>query len=215
MPTDRTGEKLSSRRMPVALLVGLVFLLGLVVATTPAGAQESQGQKPGSGLFLTIAARSCPTYADITANRARNDIQESLRDLGPNTPYSSREKIDPDVEQRTQPNCTALADWDFTFGDGYRSRAVAGPWGALSIVKNPIPQTVRTQPSVPLLNSHAQSTGREIQGAVTIELTEQEAGRAGRRNRFWIQGEPPPTRFSTSGSPASTASAHFGARSTT
>lgn len=177
--------------MPVALLVGLVLLLGLVVATTPAGAQESQGQKPGSGLFLTIAARSCPTYADITANRARNDIQESLRDLGPNTPYSSREKIDPDVEQRTQPNCTPLADWDFTFGDGYRSRAVAGPWGALSIVKNPIPQTVRTQPSVPLLNSHAQSTGREIQGAVTIELTEQEARRAGRHNRFWIQGGTP------------------------
>jgi hypothetical protein len=32
-------------------------------------------------------ARSCALYTDIFANRARNDIQESLKDLGKDSPY--------------------------------------------------------------------------------------------------------------------------------
>jgi hypothetical protein len=45
---------------------------------------------------VTIAARACPSYQAITANLARNDIQESLRDLGPDTLYRAGQPIDPD-----------------------------------------------------------------------------------------------------------------------
>ena len=39
---------------------------------------------------VTLAARTCPAYADIIANRNRNNIQESLEDLGPDTNYCGR-----------------------------------------------------------------------------------------------------------------------------
>lgn len=47
----------------------------------------------GTRLLVTVAARSCPSYTDITGNLARNDIQESLRDPGPNMPYVSGEPL--------------------------------------------------------------------------------------------------------------------------
>ncbi|MBE2319289.1 hypothetical protein DVA67_025150 [Solirubrobacter sp. CPCC 204708] len=87
---------------------------------------------PGSAqarLSVTFAARACPSYAAIAANLARNDIQESLQDLGPNTPYRSGQPIDPDVEANAQPQCRPLPDWRFTLGTNYRSRAISGPWG--------------------------------------------------------------------------------------
>jgi hypothetical protein len=37
----------------------------------------------GTGYFVTIAARTRSAYTDITANKLRNNIQESLRDPGP------------------------------------------------------------------------------------------------------------------------------------
>ena len=78
------------------------------------GAGPPDGQ--GTDHFVTIVARQCPEYTDITANRARNDIQESLKDLGPDTPYTAGEPIDPDIEADSQPNCTPLPNWRFTLG---------------------------------------------------------------------------------------------------
>ena len=96
---------------------------------------------------MTVVARECPAYTDITANRARNDIQESLRDLGANTPYRAGQAIDPAIESDNQPKCKPLSDWTFTMGTGYRTRAVAGPWGSLSIVTNPYDEPlIRTEP---------------------------------------------------------------------
>ena len=46
----------------------------------------------------TIAARECDDYTDIRANLARNDIQESLEDLGADTLYEPGEPIDPRTE---------------------------------------------------------------------------------------------------------------------
>ena len=57
--------------------------------------------------------------------RERNDIQESLEDLGPDTPYTSGQPIDPAIEAASQPNCTPLNEWRFTLrwgGRGTRRR---------------------------------------------------------------------------------------------
>jgi hypothetical protein len=62
----------------------IVTVSALLSSAAPASAQQPPGPDgDGTDLFVTIAARQCPTYTDIRANRARNNIQESLRDLGP------------------------------------------------------------------------------------------------------------------------------------
>jgi uncharacterized repeat protein (TIGR01451 family) len=148
-----------------------------LIAPVPAGAQTS----------VTIAARACPSYESITANLARNDIQESLRDLGPDTLYSAGQPIDPDVEARGQSQCTPLPNWRFTLGTGYKTRAVTGSWGSLSIVTGAMSDSVVTQASIPLLNASGADTGRDLQGAVRIVLTQNQLNLAA-RTQLWIQG---------------------------
>lgn len=65
----------------------------------------------GSGYFVTFVARWCPEYTDIFANHARNDIVESLKDLGPDTQYDDTGAlIDPVYEDYIAPqtNCQPL-----------------------------------------------------------------------------------------------------------
>ena len=114
--------------------LGVAVLLVVLAAAAPASAQSGSG----SGLKVTIAARQCDRYTDIFANRARNDIMESLKDLGPDTPYSSGQAISPAKEDLSpQSRCKPLPNWTFTLGTGYRTRAVSGVWGSLSIVTGP------------------------------------------------------------------------------
>ncbi len=166
-----------------ALLTALALTLSL------AGGALAAGTK--SNLLVTFAARVCPAYTDITANRARNDIQESLRDLGEDTPYQDGQAIDPAVEAEHQPNCKPLPGWTFTLGTSYKTKAVSGPWGALSIVTNPYAGAVTTLPSTPLLDPSGQATGKSIEGAATIELTQAQAEQAARPNSLWVQGGTP------------------------
>ena len=169
------------------LTFSLAVLVTVLAAAPGASAQGPDGQ--GTDHFVTIVARQCPEYTDITANRARNDIQESLRDLGPDTPYDAGEPIDPDIEADSQPNCTPLPNWSFTLGTGYQSQAVEGPWGKLSIVTGPYDTDVVTQPETPLLDYEGRPVGDDtIEAAVTIELTQEQLDRAGSGNSFWIQG---------------------------
>lgn len=107
-------------RVPIVTLVALLF------AGTPASAQQPPGPDgQGTDLFVTIAARQCPSYTDITANRARNNIQESLRDLGVDTPYQNGENVSLEVEQQAQPNCTPRRSLSATTWAG---RSPAAPW---------------------------------------------------------------------------------------
>ncbi len=147
----------------------------------------------GTDRFVTVVARQCPQYTDITANLARNDIQESLRDLGPDTAYTSGEPIDPELEAENQPNppCTPISNWQFTLGTSYLTQAVSGPWGSLSIVTDPYDTAIVTQPSAPLLDYEGRPTGDAIEGAVTFELTEDQADRAAQNQGLWIQGGTP------------------------
>ncbi len=84
---------------------------------------------PSSDRLVTFAARYCREYTDIAANRARNNIQESLRDLGADSLYAGGEAVQPSVEVRQQPRCIPLPDWQFTLGRDYVTRAGRGPVG--------------------------------------------------------------------------------------
>ncbi len=172
--------------MRMARIAALLSFVGALTAASPALAQQPNGK--GSDRFVTVVARECPAYTDITANRARNDIQESLRNLGANTRYAAGQPIDPAIESAYQPNCIPLSDWTFTLGTGYRTRAVSGPWGSLSIVTSPYATNIVTQPRVPLRDYAGRPTGQFIDGATTIELTPAQAERAARTGSLWIQG---------------------------
>ena len=97
----------------------------LMWAAAPAGAQI-QGD-PDSQRLVTIAARECDSYTDIRANLARNDIQESLQDLGADTLYTSGQPVDPRTELAGQPKCRPITGWQFTFGDGIAVRTLRHP----------------------------------------------------------------------------------------
>lgn len=138
---------------------------------------------------MTLVARSCDTYTDVMANRARNDIQESLRDLGKDSVYVSGQPITPAIEEPNYGNCVPLVGWRFTFGDGING-ADTGDFGSLSRVSHPIAHNIVTVASTPLLNSTGGSTGNDIAGAVTVNLTDTEASLA-RNGNLWVQGGSP------------------------
>ncbi len=132
---------------------------------------------------VTFVARQCPNYQDISANLARNNIQESLQDLGPDTFYQPGQPISPSIETPHQPACTPLAGWQFTFGSGIDGTT---PGTNLSRVSAP-GAPVTTEASVPLLDPQGDPTGGSIAGAVTVALTPAQVSAALSRN-LWVQG---------------------------
>jgi uncharacterized repeat protein (TIGR01451 family) len=177
------------RTVPVLRLLGLVVGVCALMAALGGGVavSASGGSGGGGDLLVTVAARSCPSYTDITGNLARNDIQESLRDLGPDTPYVSGEPINPVKEADNQPNCSPISNWRFTLGTGIGG-AVKGTWGSLSIVSQPFSTSVVTQPSTPMLDEQGNPVaGQSIAGATTFELNQDEQDAASHHG-LWIQG---------------------------
>ena len=175
-------------------------------------AQSVDGE--GTDQLVTIAARSCPSYEAISANLARNDIQESLQDLGPDTLYTSGEPISPAKEDEGQPTCTPLPDWQFTWGRGIGG-AVQGSWGSLSYVSSPESPTARTALAVPALDEQGRPVpGAVIRGATTVELSSDQADAAAGHN-LWIQGGTVSDPVLDQVYPGATGSARCAARSTT
>ncbi len=167
-------------------------LSGLAVASTLL-AVEAAPASAGTGIKVTFVARTCPEYTDIYANRSRNNILESLNDLGPDTNYASGQSINPVKEDAApQDKCTPLVNWKFTMGTGYASKAVTGPWGSLSKVTNPFATSITTVASTPELDTLGSPTGKSLAGAVTIELSQAELNQASHgANSLWAQGGTP------------------------
>ena len=163
-----------------------------VLAMAPGAALAAQS---GSGYYVTFVARSCAAYTDIFANKSRNDIMESLEDLGPDSPYTSQASlVDPAVEaEAPQSACTPLPGWEFTLGHGYDSSVVKGPWGSMSKITDPFPRgPIVTEASTPLYDQyHNRVRGQSIAGAVTIELTDAERQQASQASELWAQGGTP------------------------
>ncbi len=148
----------------------------------------------GSGYYVTFVGLWCNSYEDIFANRARNDIVESLRDLGPDTQYgTSGALINPIYEKQSpQSRCHPIRDWEFALGTGYQSRADTGVWGSISRVTNPYTTSIVTKVSTPLLDEHANAVpGENLLGATTLELTPDQRQQASQPNRLWAQGGVP------------------------
>ncbi len=174
-------------RLVGALLVALPLLTACLLVV---GSGRSEAT-PAAPYLVTLVARQCPTYTDIMANLARNNIQESLQDLGKNSVYSAGQPISPAVEGPNQPACTPLNGWKFTFGSG-----IAGKSSNLSTVSGPgAPVTV--QPSVPLLDAQGRPTGQSIAAATTVTLTQAQVSAALSR-KLWVQGGTPSDPLVTS-----------------
>ena len=168
------------------LLLGLI--LGALLVLSAPGYAQAAGASGGSGLLVTLAARECPTYQDVTANLARNNIMESLQDLGADTLYTSGEPINPIKENEGQPNCKPITGWEFTLGSGIHEKASKGPWGALSIVTGAESPTVTTKAVTPLLGWDGEPIkGQSLRGATTFELNQAQAERSA-GHYLWIQG---------------------------
>jgi uncharacterized repeat protein (TIGR01451 family) len=169
-----------------AVLIGSVILV-----TSPGEAGAQQAGPPGTGSWVTFAARVCPTYTDISANKARNNLQQSLRDLGPDTPYVgplASSPVVPGIEQASQPRCTPLSGWRFRLGTGIAAQKVDGTWGSLSVVSTPYTGIdLTTQPSIDDRDDNGMQTTATIAGATELELTADQLATAQAGN-LWLQG---------------------------
>jgi len=130
---------------------------------------------------VTFVARVCDGYSQVMANLARNDIQESLQDLGKDTVYRSGQPIDPSIEDPQDPACRPLDGWKFDLGTGYRKA------GALSTVTGRLATAGPTADDVPQLNAQGDPTGGTLDGAVTLQLTAAQVADAA-QGRLWAQG---------------------------
>lgn len=142
-----------------------------------------------TGFTLTLVARECAQFSDIMANRARNNIQESLQDLGKNTVYIDGQPISPAVEDPNNPACSPMAvPWTFTLGRSIAGQNI-GTWGRLSYVGGVFRSVTTTLAGVPELGPAGTPTGATIPSAVTIELTPAELQQTS--SRLWVQGGVP------------------------
>lgn len=191
----RAGREWAGRRgrRGVGRWVTVVSAVLLAVPVGgPAGgdAAEPRAVAAEQPLSITYVARDCPQYTDIMANKARNNIQEPLRDLGPNSNYSSSEAVCAQKEAAGTPlpPCEPLTDWTLSTGSGFTGRSPQPE--NLSTVTGPIRQDITTGAETPELDAQGMPTGRTLQGAVTVQLNaaEQQALAAG---RLWVQGGTP------------------------
>jgi len=171
-------------RRPLSLVTATA-VLALSAAAGAAVAPAAQAATAPT-YQVTFVARVCPSYADIMANRARNNIQESLRDLGKDTVYKDGQPVSPSIEGPNDPACTPLDGWQFRLGTGIKGKTPATSY--LSTVTGDYGQTITVQPSVPELDASGASTGRTIADAVTVTLTADQAKRAQQGSSLWTQG---------------------------
>jgi hypothetical protein len=165
----------------------MASLVGCALAVMLApGAGAAVGLQPP--LSITYVARQCAAYTDVMANKARNNLQESLRDLGPDSTYGPGAAITVADEDAGSPACTPLPGWGFTTGTGITGKSPATL--QLSTVVGTLRSGIVTETSVPELDSSGQPTGRQVAGAVTVNLDAAEA-MAAARNALWVQGGTP------------------------
>jgi hypothetical protein len=181
----------------VVLLVGFAWL---VPTTTPERAVAAPLPTAiDSGYSVTYVVRSCTSYEAILANKARNNIQESLRDLGPDfvSPGAYTDTtalVSAQVEDNAptqDAGCSPFPEpWRFTLGQGLRGGSSTSL--NLSTVTRPDAVDVVAQPgSIPELNDQGQDTGRDVESAVTVNVTTAQAQRLNTGGALWVQGGTP------------------------
>ena len=184
------GDRIASLAVLRGLLAALVLVVaGLVVAPGLAVAR-------GSGYYVTFAARSCPTYSDVDANKARNDIQESLDDLGPDSPYNaSGGLVDPRSRRpRRRMRAARCRTGRSRSGHGYQSLASVVHGATCPSVTDPFPRgPIVTQASTPLYDQyHNRVNGQSIAGRDDDPADRRRApATASVSGQLWAQGGSP------------------------
>ena len=108
------------------MIGGLLISLSTLQAVPTGAAQPAASEANGTAQYsVTMAARVCPAYTDVFANRSRNNIMESLENLGPDTPYTNFVAVEAAVEDGMAPQtaCKPLPNWTFAFGNGIAPNA--------------------------------------------------------------------------------------------
>ncbi|WP_353943346.1 hypothetical protein ABII15_18010 [Streptomyces sp. HUAS MG91] len=155
--------------------LGALMALACVLAGLgQSGARAAAAAAAQNPLSVTFVARKCPQYTDVMANKARNNVQESLRDLGPDSNYASGEAVSAAKEAAGTPlpPCEPLPGWTFSTGTGFTGKTSASL--NLSTVTGPVRQNITTRASTPELDAQGNDTGRTLDGAVTVSLNSQE-----------------------------------------
>ncbi|MDG6104951.1 hypothetical protein Daura_04615 [Dactylosporangium aurantiacum] len=171
----------------MASTLGVGVLLAMLLPAAPAGARE--GEQPASvsaslRYRITFVARSCDSYADVMANRVRDDRIEAASAPGRGSAYKDGQAVDPAIEAANGTGCTALPGWHFSLGPGQEKK------GALSTVTTPAVDSGETAAQVPLLDATGRRTDKLIDGAVTLQLSPEQASAATHR-QLWVQGGTP------------------------
>jgi hypothetical protein len=166
--------------------LAVTALIAGSAATGLAAAPAASAATTSEPYLVTLVSRVCGSYADIMANRARNNIQESLRDLGKDTVYSAGQPVSPALEQPNNPSCAPLYDWKFQLGTGITGKTPATDY--LSTVTGAYSPPQQVKRSVPELDANGQDTGRTIAAAVTYQLTPDQAKLAQQSSKLWVQG---------------------------
>jgi hypothetical protein len=166
----------------------LVALAGVVapVARVDARADGPKAYASSASVRyqVTFAARSCASYADVTAGQVRDDAGETVARPGRDSPYRPGQPVDPAVEDDLERGCTELPGWRFTLGSGHERK------GPLSTVTgNPFP-TPPTRDWTARLDPAGRDTGGLLAAGVTIWLSDEQARLAVRR-QLWVQGATP------------------------
>jgi hypothetical protein len=174
------------------MVSGLVLLFTSWQLASTGAAQPATNTNGTVDYSVTMAARYCPTYSDVFANRARNNIMESLQDLGPDSPYTNFVAVDPSVEDGMAPqtSCKPLPNWTFAFGNGIASNANGTNLSYVTGTSSVNNRQVTTQASTPLLDTNGNPTGQQIAGATTFTLTSAELTLASQGN-LWVMGGTP------------------------
>ena len=153
-------------------------------SSTSASSSPTATSSSNDNYKVTLVARVCDNYSDILANTARNDIMESLHNLGGNSQYlgGGNWPVRPAAEDAgTQAGCAPLNDWTFTMGSGMISGTSANP----SIVSGKS-GSAKTTASVPALNDNGTPSGQNVAGAVTVDLGATNPGP--KDSQYWVQG---------------------------
>jgi uncharacterized repeat protein (TIGR01451 family) len=147
----------------VALACGVWLGMGTAVAAA------------GTGYWVTFAARECKSYSDIFANRFRDNLMQTLQNVGPDSPYGANDLVNPSFEDKPpQSKCTPLAGWEFTMGSQPDLAPLPGPWGSLTVVNHAFPP-VTTEDHTAVLDQDGEPIADDqIEGATTFELTQEQ-----------------------------------------
>ncbi|WP_432985717.1 prealbumin-like fold domain-containing protein [Dactylosporangium sp. CA-233914] len=134
--------------------------------------------------LVTFVARACDSYQSVMGNRVRDDNAENAAPTGRDNVYDDGAEIDPAVEAGNSAGCDPLNGWQFSLGGGHQKK------GALSTVTTPATGSGPTAAGAQLLDRTGQKTGKTLDGAVTVTLTDEQA-KAAARHQLWAQGGSP------------------------